>query len=100
MGPFTVGVPLKQYQGAFVDNTTSGSSSKLVGSDRTEDEVIAQYMSERLSQKLKQQVFVSCHLQGKAPSPSRDGEKGDTSLMTIAAYAERGLYDFLKDKIR
>ncbi|KAL7561221.1 hypothetical protein ACA910_004143 [Epithemia clementina (nom. ined.)] len=100
MGPFIVGVPRKQFQGAFVDGQqTNGASSKLVGCDRNEDELIAQFMAERLSQKLGSSVFVSCHLQGKIPVSMAD-DSADAALMKVAAYAERELYRLLKSEIR
>ena len=98
MGPFTVGVPRPQQQGAFVEDKINGSCSKLVRCDREEDEAIAQNMAGRLSQKLSTTVFVSCHLQGKI---SLDPAAGTTNtyLLQAAAYAERELFRILKDEI-
>ena len=68
MGPLVVAMPRTSYRGAF--GTAGGSSgakgepstSTLIGSDTTEDSLLANQMSSRLSLKSGRAVLVSCQL--------------------------------------
>ena len=68
MGPLVVAMPRTSYRGAVGNTSCGGSSSKepststLIGSDTTEDSLLASQMSSRLSLKSGRAVLVSCQL--------------------------------------
>ena len=63
MGPLVVAMPRTSYRGAFGNSRSSEpSTSTLIGSDTTEDSLLASQMSSRLSLKSGRAVLVSCQL--------------------------------------
>ena len=103
MGPFMVGMPRTNYQGAFGSTSTGGSSSKLVGCDSEDDEGIAQGMAARLSRQVGVSVLVSCQFPRRTPvSPSAGDELVSQELWQqhAAAYAEKELVRILQKELK
>ena len=61
MGQFLVAMPRTKYQGAF-SSDRDASSSLLIGSASSEDQMLASQMACRLTQKTGKAVFISCQL--------------------------------------
>lgn len=59
MGNFVVGMPRASYKGAFSEDA---SSSKLIGSGQAHNDILAQQLAGRLSQRTGLAVFCSCSL--------------------------------------
>ena len=97
MGPLVVAMPRSKYQGAFSSGTES-STSKLIGSNAEEEEMVARQMSSRLSQRLGISVFVSCSFAG-APDMASQGVDEGMVQHRGAALAEREIYRIVKEKI-
>lgn len=96
MGPLVVAMPRTQYQGAF-SAEREASSTKLVGSDAEDEELLCRQMASRLSTKLGVSVLVSGSL-AKTPGPSAQGLDQDTMQHRAAALAEQEIYRLLKDR--
>lgn len=105
MGPFMVGMPRTNYQGAF-GSTTGGSSSKLVGCDSEDDEGIAQGMAARLSRQVGVSVLVSCQFPRRTPVGNHQQQHADELVSQelwqqhAAAYAEKELVRILQKELK
>lgn len=98
MGPLLVAMPRTKYQDAF-SSDTEASTSKLIGGDREDDEMIGRQMASRLSQRLGISVLVSCSLAG-APANMAASQGVDEALIQhrAAALAEREIGRILQKK--
>ena len=97
MGPLISAMPRTRYAGAFSDPNanTDPSTSKLLGSNEEDDEMLARQMASRLTQRLGMAIFVSCSF---AAAPAMDGESGSLIQHRAAALAEREIYRILRSK--
>ena len=94
MGPLISAMPRTRYSGSEVDPSTS----KLIGCESEDDEMIARQMSARLSQRLGVAIFISCNFDG-APVMAKEGVDEKMIKHRAAALAERELHAILKQKI-
>jgi Proteasome assembly chaperone 4 len=97
MGTFIVAMPRTKYQGAF---SAEAPTSKLIsGSDDIQSEMIASQMAERLSQRLKMAVFVSCSLENTPSITGCDGVMEKQMLRSRAGgLAEREVGRLLEER--
>jgi hypothetical protein len=96
MGPLMVAMPRLSYQGAF--SSDEASTSKLVGDEAEDSEILASQIASRLSQRLQVPVFVSCSFDN-APSIRGGALEAGILLQRAAALAEREVWRILKDKL-
>lgn len=97
MGPVVISMPQIQYRGAFASVADGASSSKLIGDGNTHNEMIAQQMSSRLSQRLGIAVLVSCTLIDGAPPLANEGMDIELINSRAAALTEKEIYRILKE---
>lgn len=86
MGPLIVAMPRTKYSGAFGDQEPS--TSKLIGTESEDDEMIGRQMASRLSQRTGYSVLVSCSFAG-APEMAKQGVDPSSIQHRAAALAER-----------
>ena len=92
-------MPRTNYKGAFASESgVDPSTSKLVGSESEEDEMIARQMGSRLTKRLGIAIFISCSLEVGAPAVARDGVDEKLIQHRAAAIGEREIYRILKEK--
>jgi Proteasome assembly chaperone 4 len=94
MGPLIVAMPRTRYQGF---EAIGDSTSKLIGCESEDDEMMARQMSSRLSQRLGIPIFVSCSFAGASPLACEGVDEG-MIRHRAAAWAEREIYRLLKEK--
>jgi hypothetical protein len=94
MGPLIVAMPRTKYQGAFCE--AEACTSKLIGCEGEDDEMIARQMSSRLSQRLGMSVLVSCSFAG-APAMAQQGVDAGAIQHRAAALAEREIGRLLRE---
>lgn len=94
LGPLYVAMPRTQYKGAF-HSGNEAPTSKLIGSPKEGEEMLARQMSSRLSHRLGFSILVSCCL---ANAPSNVGVDENLIQHRAAALAEREIYRILKEK--
>lgn len=76
------------------------ASSKLIGSDNDESEMVARHMASRLSQKLGIAVFVSCSFDElRRQGLDADEFDEDSLQQRAAAAAEQEIHCLLKDRL-
>ena len=73
------------------------STTKLIGCENQDDEIIARQMGSRLSKRLGIAIFVSCSFEG-SPAIAKDGVDEKMIQHRAAALAEREVYRILKEK--
>jgi hypothetical protein len=96
MGPLVVAMPRTNYRGAF-SSPTDVPSSKLIGDEAEDVEMIARQMASRLSQRLGVPIFVCCSF---ADTPSiLDGIDLGMVQQRAAALAERQIWRILEKKL-
>jgi Proteasome assembly chaperone 4 len=96
MGPLIAAMPRTQYNGAF-SSVVDPSTSKLIGCDSEDAEILARQMSARLSQRLGIAIFVSCSFAG-APAFACEGLDESMLQHRAGALAEREIYRILRLK--
>lgn len=95
MGPLFVAMPRSNYLGAF--SNAESPSSKLIGCEDDEEEMIARQMASRLSQKVGIAVLVSCSFSG-APAIPFQGVDRSMINHRAAALAEKEVKQLLLEK--
>jgi hypothetical protein len=96
MGPLIVAMPRTKYKGAFSSDRDT-SSSKLIGGESEDDEMIGRQMAGRLSQRLGISVFVSMSFANQ-PNMASQGVDEGMIQHRAAALAEREIWRLLRDK--
>eukprot|EP00539_Tryblionella_compressa_P007054 CAMPEP_0178752146 /NCGR_PEP_ID=MMETSP0744-20121128/10903_1 /TAXON_ID=913974 /ORGANISM="Nitzschia punctata, Strain CCMP561" /LENGTH=162 /DNA_ID=CAMNT_0020405837 /DNA_START=31 /DNA_END=516 /DNA_ORIENTATION=- len=79
MGQLVVAMPRTNYKGAFgTTGTNEASCSQIIGSDSSEDQMLANQMASRLSTRSGMAIYVSCQLSSSASSvPSAGAATND-----------------------
>ena len=70
MGQLIVAMPRTNYKGAFGTNDREASCSQLIGSESSDDNMLASQMASRLSTRSGMPIFVSCQLASGSRSAS------------------------------
>lgn len=91
MGPLLLAMPRSKYQGAFASET---ATTKLIGHEQEDMELLAGKMASRLTQRVQKAVFVSCDLE-----PVTNGSLNQKLQQTVAALAEKEVYRILQSII-
>lgn len=91
-----VAMPRTNYQGAF-SSAKEVSSSKLIGDEAQDTEMMARQMASRLTRRLGVPVFVSCSFEN-APSSLLEGVDEGMIQHRAAALAEKEVWRILQDK--
>jgi hypothetical protein len=99
MGPFMVAMPRTNYTGAFATN--EAATTKLIGGDNEDEELLCRQMASRLSTKLGIAVFCSSALNASIHHSLQGMVVGgeDLSLIQhrVAALTEKKVYELLQD---
>ena len=88
MGPLLLAMPRSKYQGAFASET---ATTKLIGHEQEDIELVAEKMASRLTQRVQKAVFVSCDLE-----PATNGSLHQKLQQSVAAWAEKEVYRILQ----
>ena len=92
-----VAMPRSNYKGAF-SAPKDVPTSKLIGDQAEDSEMMARQMASRLSQRLGIPVFVSCSF-ANTPSSFVEGVDEGMVQQRAAALAERQVWQMLKEKL-
>uniref|UniRef100_A0A7R9ZJP0 Uncharacterized protein n=1 Tax=Craspedostauros australis TaxID=1486917 RepID=A0A7R9ZJP0_9STRA len=104
MGNLVVAMPRSNFRGAFSTSSANDlPSSSLIGTDSSEDHILASQMASRLAKRSGRAVFVSCNLMtggdGLADAGSSDawmmGLSQDLVAQRAAAIAEKEIWTIL-----
>lgn len=88
MGPLLLAMPRSHYQGAFGSHTPT---TKLIGHDQEDIELLVGKMAARLTQRIPKAVFVSCDLE----AGNTNGSANQILQQRVAALAEQEVYRIL-----
>lgn len=97
IGPLITAMPRTRYQGAFSEDS-EGSTSKLIGSDNEEEEMLARNMSAKISRKLGIPVMLSCSFDA-SPATLDEGVDNDSLQHGGISKAERKIIQILQRKL-
>ena len=99
MGQLVVAMPRTNFKGAFGTGSKEPSCSHIIGSESSDDQMLASQMASRLSLRSGMAVFVSCQLSSGSHDPESWLSGMDSEMVShrAAAMAEKEIWRILQE---